>query len=198
MIKVGITGNIGTGKSIVCRIFETLGVPVFHADEEAKFFLLNEDVRQTLVLKFGKEILTDGIIDRQKLGIIVFDDDEALKFLNSVIHPLVKQSLMYWIKLHNNQHYILQEAAILFESGFNKEFDKIITVVSPPELAIRRVIERDQITRTDVEKRMKHQWDQDKKMELSDFIIFNDEKQMVVPQVLKIHNVIMGIIPLTG
>jgi len=192
MIKVGLTGNMGTGKSIVCRIFETLGVPVFHADEEAKKFLMNEDVRQTLVRKFGYEILADGIIDRQKLGIIVFEEAEALKFLNSVIHPLVKRGLMHWIMLHKYHHYIVQEAAILFESGFNKEFEKIITVVSPPELAIKRVMERDQITCTEVKKRMKHQWDQDKKRELSDFIVFNDEKQMVLPQVLKIHNELMG------
>lgn len=198
MIKVGLTGNIGTGKSTVCRIFETLKVPVFHADEEAKKFLTNENVKRSLVIKFGNRIITENIVDRKKLGDIVFSDDEALKFLNSIIHPMVKQHLLQWINLHKENHYIIQEAAILFESGFNKEFDKVITVVSPPELALKRVMERDQILQIEFEKRMKHQWDQDKKMGLSDFIIFNDEKQMVLPQILKIHNEIMGIILLTG
>ncbi len=187
MIKVGLTGNIGSGKSTVARIFKVLGVPVYHADEESKKFLNEPGIQQVLVHKFGKEILSGSIINRKILAEIVFAQSESLDFLNSILHPLVKNDLALWIKKNLHFPYIIQEAAILFESGFYKEFDKIITVTCPGKLAVKRVMDRDDVTMAEVHKRMQNQWEQDKKVELSDFIIDNSNNFLVTPQVLKIH-----------
>ncbi|MBC8486234.1 MAG: dephospho-CoA kinase [Bacteroidetes bacterium] len=186
MIKVGLTGNIGSGKSIVARIFEILGVPVFRADEVAKEFLFDSDVKAILKNKFGKKIFTGKNINRKALAEIVFNDKESLSFLNSVIHPLVKKSLEQWLDNNKDQKYIIQEAAILFESGFYKEFDKVITVASPENLAIKRVMERDGVGEEEVKNRQKNQWSQEKKIEMSDYIIYNDNTKLLIPQVLRI------------
>ncbi|MCD4789841.1 MAG: dephospho-CoA kinase [Bacteroidales bacterium] len=186
MIKVGLTGNIGSGKSIVARIFEILGVPVFRADEVAKEFLFDSDVKEILKNKFGKKIFTGKNINTKALAEIVFKDKESLSFLNSVIHPLVKKSLEQWLDNNKDQKYIIQEAAILFESGFYKEFDKVITVASPENLAIKRVMERDGVGEEEVKNRQKNQWSQERKVEMSDYIIYNDNTKLVIPQVLRI------------
>jgi dephospho-CoA kinase len=188
MIKVGLTGNIGTGKSIVSRIFETLGVPVYHADEIAKKFLLDRKIQQAIKDKFGEAVFTDGMIDRKKLASIVFNDQNALDYLNSLIHPKVHEDLKNWFDLQSVHPYVIHEAAILFESGFYKEFDKIITVTAPVEISISRVMQRDAVGKEAVEKRMRHQWRQEQKIELSHYIILNDENHLVIPQVLAIHN----------
>ena len=186
MIKVGLTGNIGSGKSIVARIFEILGVPVFRADEVAKEFLFDSDVKEILKNKFGKKIFTGKNINTKALAEIVFKDKESLSFLNSVIHPLVKKSLEQWLDNNKDQKYIIQEAAILFESGFYKEFDKVITVASPENLAIKRVMERDGVGEEEVKNRQKNQWSQERKVEMSDYNIYNDNTKLVIPQVLRI------------
>ncbi len=187
MIKVGLTGNIGTGKTVVAGIFEALGIPVFHADEEARKFFGDKEVITILTDRFGKQISVNNKIDRKKLASIVFQDKKALDFLNSIIHPLVRKELFAWLDRQGQHAYIMHEAAILFESGFYKEFDKVITIVSPVELTIKRVMARDNSGREAVEKRILNQWDQDKKIALSDFIIQNDERHLIIPQVLKIH-----------
>jgi dephospho-CoA kinase len=192
MIRVALTGNIGAGKSTVCRIFELLGVPVYHADAEAKKFLADSAIVGILVKQFNDVILTDSKIDRQKLAAVVFRDREALEFLNSVIHPLVREDLRKWIARNANVPYIIQEAAILFESGFDSEFDKIILVVSPHDLVLKRLRDRDGLSEKEIENRLIHQWDQDKKKGLSDFVIYNDEKHLVIPQVLEIHKKLMA------
>jgi dephospho-CoA kinase len=188
MIKVGLTGNIGSGKSTVTRIFETLGVPVYHADEEAKKFLTKKKIQLAINEKFGDTVFSGSTLDRKKLASIVFSDQNALAFLNSLIHPLVREHLKVWFDHHIQNSYVIQEAAILFESGFYREFDKIITVAAPVELAIQRVMHRDGIGKEEIEKRMHHQWEQERKIEHSNFIIYNDEDHLVIPQVLAIHN----------
>jgi len=192
-IKVGLTGNIGSGKSIVAGIFNTLGAPVYNADKEAKKFLINKVVQTELRKSFGSGIFEKEVIDKKKLAKIVFKNPEALTFLNSLIHPLVRDDLKIWIEKHSDFPYIIYEAAIIFESGFYKTFNKIITVTSPLELSINRVIKRDGIKREDVLARMKNQWKQDRKIKLSDFIINNDESDLVLPQVLKIHKDLLKI-----
>jgi dephospho-CoA kinase len=190
MIKVGLTGNMGSGKTTVARIFETLGVPVYHADEEAKKFLKTDDVVKKLSDRFGKHILTRKMPDRKKLAAIVFNDNKALAFLNSVIHPLVREDLKKWLDRNQSHSYVIHEAAILFESGFYLDFDKIITVTAPKKLSIQRLIERDKMNITGIEKRMQHQWEQERKIGLSDFVIVNDENYLVIPQVLEIHKIL--------
>jgi dephospho-CoA kinase len=188
MKKVGLTGNIGTGKSTVARIFETLGIPVFHADEVAKKLLTDESIKLAIQKKFGNTVFTNEIPDRKKLASLVFNDSEALTFLNSLIHPRVRKEFNLWFERQSNHPYVIEEAAILYETGIYKEFDKIITVVSPVDLAISRVMQRDGINREEVEKRMQNQWPQDKKVDLSSFVISNDENHLIIPQVLAIHH----------
>ncbi len=187
MIKIGLTGNIGSGKSTVARVFKVLGVPVYHSDEKAKEFLFTDEVKEKLMTKFGTSIFKGIEIDRKKLANIVFNDKEALDFLNSLIHPLVRKGFGDWCNLNNNVPYVIQEAAIMFESGFYKLFDKTIVVSCPEEIAIERVTKRDRVNELTVKERMKNQWDQEKKKELSDFIIYNDNEQLIIPQVLQIH-----------
>lgn len=187
MLKVGLTGNIGSGKSTIARIFEVLGVPVYHADEEAKKFLNQTDVVDKLQKHFGDSILRDGEIDRKELAEVVFNDPEALSYLNSLIHPLVKNDLHEWMKEQKHHEYIVQEAAILFESGFYKDFDKVILVSCSEELANKRVMERDGVSEEEVVKRRRNQWNEGKKKQLSDFIVKNEEDKLIIPQVLEIH-----------
>ena len=187
MIKIGLTGNIGSGKSTVARIFNVLGIPVYNSDEKAKEFLHTEEVKENLVMKFGPSILNGLEIDRRELANIVFNDKEALDFLNSMIHPLVRKDFEDWCISNNKVPYVIQEAAILFESGFDKLFDKTIVVSCPEEITVDRVMKRDKVSELAVKERMKNQWSQEKKKELSDFIVYNDNEQLLVPQVLKIH-----------
>lgn len=190
MIKVGLTGNIGSGKSTVASVFETLGVPVFHADVEAKKILSGKEVIDLLVNEFGSSILSGSLIDRGALAKIVFKDKDALTTLNSIIHPRVRKSLISWMETKQDYKYIIQEAAILFESGFNKFFDKTIVVSCPEEIAIRRVIERDGVDENDVKARIQNQWSEQRKVELADFVINNDGTRLVIPEVIEIHKIL--------
>ena len=192
MIKVALTGNIGCGKSIVARIFETLGIPVYHADIVARKFLDDPGVKQSLRSAFGEDIFNNEIINRKKLASIVFKDKSSLEFLNSLIHPKVKEDLHHWIESKNKFTYIVQEAAILFESGFYHEFDKIILVTCPVELALRRVMIRDNVSEEEVRHRQLNQWPQEQKLALSDFVIRNDEQELIIPQVLDIHTQLLA------
>lgn len=191
MIKVGLTGNIGTGKSTVAQIFESMGIPVYHADVEAKKMLEKAIVINEIVSRFGEGILVQDKIDRKKLADVVFNNPQKLEELNSIIHPLVKKDLEEFFQQKKAHPYVIQEAAILFESGFNMDFDKIILVTSSDELANKRVMLRDGVNISEVEQRRSNQWSQEKKIGLSDFIINNDESEMLLPQVLKIHEALL-------
>lgn len=189
MIKAGITGGIGSGKTTVCRIFEILGVPVYYADDKAKNILdSNSEVLNKVVEIFGSAILEDKKrIDRKKLAEIVFNDKEKLDLLNKIVHPAVARDFEDWCDEKRNYPYVLKEAAILFESGSYKSIDRIITVTAPVELRIQRVINRDSISREEVTSRMSRQMSDEEKISLSSFVIINDEQQLVIPQVLEIH-----------
>ncbi len=189
MIKVALTGNIGSGKSTVASIFESLHVPVFHADEEAKKFLLNDEVITEIVEKFGIEIQDTNFINRQKLAEIVFRNESKLDLLNAIIHPRVRKALHLWLDTKKSSPYVIQEAAILFESGFHKEFDKTVLVSCPQEIAIQRVMLRDEVSRENVLHRIENQWSEERKMAMSDYIIYNDDENMLIPQVLELHKI---------
>ena len=187
MIKVGLTGNIGSGKSMVSRIFEILGVPVFHADTEAKKFLTHPKVLTHLESAYGDVVVSNGVIDKKALAAIVFNDKIALDKLNGLIHPLVREAFFSWIETKKEYPYIIQEAAILFESGFNEFFDKVITVSCDEALAIKRVVERDGVSEAQVKERLQNQMSQDEKVAKSDFMILNNEDELIIPQVLEMH-----------
>lgn len=192
MLKIGLTGNIGSGKSIIAKIFALMQIPVYHADDEAKKFLTDNIVIKQLTNKFGSNILTDNKIDNRKLAAIVFNNKESLIFLNQLIHPMVKTDFEKWCNsLSDSCQYAIMEAAILFESGFDKYVDKIIMVTAPEEIRIERIIRRDNSTREEILKRMANQWEEDKKIKLSDFLINNDDISLLIPKVIEINKKII-------
>lgn len=189
MKKIGVTGGIGSGKSIVCEIFKTLGCKVYNADERAKMLLDNDvEIRRQIMLNFGEQVYQSGKADRKLLAAKVFNNTEALKTLNSIIHPAVSVDFHEWLQINSNQPYIIKEAAIMFESGANKQLDEVILVYASPEIRMKRVMQRDNITEDAVIARMKNQMSDDDKIKLSNYIIYNDGTQSLIKQVLTLHN----------
>ncbi len=187
-MKVGLTGNMGSGKTTVSSIFSALNIPIFYADEEAKSMYLREEVRDQVVDLTGEEILDpDGQINLKALGSIVFRDPEILQQLTRIIHPLVREEFNKWSFHHSKSPYVIHEAAIIFESGFGNEYDAVIHISCPEEIAIDRIIKRDHLSETQIRERIGFQMPDEKKASLSDFVIVNDGKTAVIPQVLKIH-----------
>ena len=186
MIKVGLTGGIGSGKTLVSTIFESLGFPVFNADNASKKILLRKSVKKKIISYFGSSILSKEKIDNRKLASFVFDNLESLVFLQSILHPLVKESYLRWLG-GQNSNVTIKEAAILFESGSYKDCDIIITISSYKELRVSRVMERDDVSENDVLDRMKNQYEDSKREKKSDFIIYNNEDKMLLPQVISIY-----------
>jgi dephospho-CoA kinase len=190
MLKIGITGGIGAGKSTVASIFKVLGVPVFDADATAKN-ILNTDLvlREQVIAAFGSESYKNGLLDRKYLATLVFNNPDQLAKLNALVHPATIKAAIAWAKQWEQQGspYILKEAALLFEAGTNEGLDYIIGVTAPKELRITRVMARDLVSREEVLNRMQHQLDDTEKMQRCDFVIENNEASLVIPQVLALH-----------
>lgn len=186
-MKVGITGGIGSGKTMVCRVFSKLGVPVFKSDEVARELMCrNDKVREQLICLFGKDIyLKNGDIDRNKLANIIFNDKIALKNVNQVVHPEVRKRFIEW-SAKQNAAYLVQESAILFENKLTEFYDKIIVVTAADQLRIDRAMKRDNHTRKQVLEKMKNQLPQEEKVRRADFVVDNNEDRLVIPQVLEI------------
>ena len=191
MLKIGLTGGIGSGKTTVAQVFENLGVPVFYADIEAKK-CMHSDVALIKQLKatFGNDIYVDRKLQNDRLASIIFNDDSALNTINRLVHPAVQRVFEEWFTTQTAS-YVLKEAAILFESGSDKELNQIVSVSAPDDLRKQRVMQRDGITESQVLERMSKQWDQSRKIELADFHIVNDEKQLLTPQVLEVHSLLL-------
>jgi dephospho-CoA kinase len=186
-LKIGLTGGIGSGKTTVAKIFELLGVPVYYADDASKrLYATNKDLMTDLKKHFGEDIYIDEQLNRSKLAAIVFNDAAKLDLLNSLVHPLTIKDAEEWMQQQTTP-YIIKEAALLFEAGSASVLDYIIGVSSPQPLRIKRVMERDGVGREEVLSRMQRQIDEESKMLLCDFIIKNDEQEMVIPQVLALH-----------
>lgn len=187
MLKIGLTGGIGSGKTTIAKIFELLKVPVYYADDASKrLYHTNKQLMAGLKKHFGEDIYTNEELNRSKLAAIVFNDAAKLELLNSLTHPITIKDAEDWMQ-QQTAPYLIKEAALLFEAGSAKGLDLIVGVSAPQELRIERVKERDGIDREAVLSRMKKQMDEEKKMGLCDFVIKNDEHQLVIPQVLKLH-----------
>jgi len=192
MIKAGLTGIMGSGKSTAARIFEVLGVPVFNADQAAKNLYSNPDTVREVITAFGSDILDDNHrIDFGKLSNVVFKDKTSNETINRIIHPKVKFLVESWFTNNSNYPMAIYESALLFESGFYELLDWKITVTAPLELCLQRIRERSNLSDDEILQRMSFQYSDEKKRKLSDAIIYNDEKQMLLPQVLRLYKSIL-------
>lgn len=172
---IGLTGGIGSGKTTIAKIFESLGIPVYISDLEAKRIMEEENVINQIKNEFGPTVLNGNQLDRGVLAKIVFEDHEKLKKLNNIVHPAVAEDFKNWVSHYQNRPFVIKETAILFEIGGQNYCDKTILVTAPIETRIRRVMERDQTSEDLVKKRMANQWLDEKKIPLADFIIHNVE-----------------------
>jgi dephospho-CoA kinase len=193
MIKVGLTGGIGSGKSIVGKIFSILKAPVYQADIAAKrLYDSDDELRNKLKSLFGEHLYESGTLDRKKLADIIFSNSENLKKINELVHPAVKKDFLKYISLlPDTTPYIIHEAAILYEAKIENMFDLIINVYAPENIRIKRVVDRENTTEKDVKQRIASQYSDELKIKLSNYSIINDDKTPVLPQILYIHGEIL-------
>lgn len=185
MIKLGITGGIGSGKSTVSEIFSLCGVPVYIADVESKKLVATSPViREQLIGLFGEELYKGGVLNKALLASHIFNDKEKLDKVNKIIHPEVKKDFEKWLEINHHHEIIVHEAAILFESGFDKFMDKILMVYTPVELRIQRTMARDNVPYDKVLERIQNQMPDEEKVKLSNFVIVNDDTRSLIGQVL--------------
>jgi dephospho-CoA kinase len=187
MLRIGLTGGIGSGKTTVAKVFEVLGVPVYYADDAAKR-LMNEDgeLKKAIISRFGEGAYTNGVINRFYLAAEVFYNSRKLEELNALVHPATLADSEKWMQQQTSP-YAIKEAALIFESNSEKYLDYVIGVSAPPALRIQRAMLRDNSTKEDVNARMNKQINEEIKMKRCDFLIINDEEQAVIPQVMILH-----------
>ncbi len=192
-LRIGLTGGIGSGKSTIARIFEVLGIPVYYADQEAKR-IMNEDeqLRRQIIQHFGEKAYRETGLDNKYLAGIVFNNRDKLELLNSFVHPATINDGERWMQQQKTP-YAIKEAALIFESSSQQHLDYVIGVSAPEPLRIHRTMQRDNISREAVLARMQKQIQEVIKMRLCDFIIYNDEQQLVIPQVMALHEKLVKI-----
>lgn len=194
MLKIGITGGIGSGKSTVAKLFEVLGIPVYYADDAAKQLMNeNDDLKQKIQKEFGNEAYSNRKLNRKYIADIVFANPEKLELLNSIVHPATLKDADEWMNKQTTP-YTIKEAALIFESGAQEQLDYVIGVYAPTPLRIQRTMQRDNISREEVMSRMNKQIDETIKMRLCDFVITNNEQQMVIPQVIELHRKLLTLV----
>jgi len=193
MVNIGLTGGIGSGKTTVAKIFELLGIPVYYADDAAKR-IMNEDeeLKAGIQKHFGKEAYKNGELDRSYLSAKVFTDPFQLEILNSLVHPATIRDAGKWMSQQKTS-YTIKEAALIFESGSAEHLDYVIGVYAPVKLRIKRAMERNHMTYDDVIQRMNKQLDENMKMKLCDFVIYNDEEHLLIPQVIELHQKLLSL-----
>jgi dephospho-CoA kinase len=193
ILKIGLTGGIGSGKSVVATIFEQLGIPILNADQLAKDIMQHDQgVKQNIIAAFGSDAYINNLPNKEFIANIVFKDPFQLAVLNSIVHPATIAASIEWA---SKQHvpYVIKEAALFFESGSSEGLDGIIGVYAPTSLRIQRVMKRDNLTREQVLQRMNHQIDEALKMKLCDWVITNDEQELIIPQVIQLHEKLLGL-----
>lgn len=188
MLKVGVTGGIGSGKSTVCRILQTLGVPVYYADTRSKMLYYKPAICKKVTELLGPEAYQeDGEPDKSFIAGKVFNDKSLLRSLEGILHPAVQDDFEEWVStIPADTPYLCKEAALLFEAGTYKKLDSLVVVVAPLELRKARVTSRDNHTESEFMARLEKQWTDEQRLDLADFVIYNDEKQMLIPQVLEL------------
>lgn len=190
MKRIGITGNIGSGKSLVCKIFNHLGINTFFSDEETKKLYLLPDIKEQILNYFNDEVyFKDGSLNKKLLSYHLFRNHKALQFIEEILYPKLNATFDKWCE-RQTTNYVLFESAILFEKKFSDQFEKIIFVSAPEDIRLQRTMLRDRCNEENVRARMRLQWDEDTKKAESDFIIFNDGDKMLIPQVLEIHKIL--------
>ena len=196
MLKIGLTGNMGSGKTTVSKIFEILGITVFYADDEAKKVMVTDQILINAIKSaFGAiSYFDDGTLNRKHIASIVFNNDTELKKLNSLVHPAVFRAFDEWLKNFDDVPYVLKEAALLFESDSYRFCDYTIMVQAPLDTRIKRVMKRNGLTLNEVERRNSNQFSEEKKTQLADYIIKNDDTQLVIPQVLELHSGFLSLV----
>jgi len=187
---IGLTGGIGSGKTTIANYFKEMGVPVYIADDGAKRVMQSQNIIQQIKTTFGDSLFENQVLNRSKLAEVVFNNAEKLAKLNAIVHPAVKQDFEFWLQENKNFQYVVYEAAILFESGRYKDCDVIITVTAPEEIRIERVLKRDNTTREQVLSRMKMQWNDEKRISLSNFVINNSNLKIAREEVVKILKIL--------
>ena len=187
-LRVGITGGIGAGKSLICKIFQILGVPLYDADSRAKWLMGHDvDLGREIQATFGQQSFVNNELDRQYLAKLVFNNKTALTQLNGMVHPAVAKEFKQWVNAQN-ANYVMKEAALLIESGSYKSLDSLIVVVAPEPIRINRVVDRDpHRSQKDVQNIIANQISDTERIEHADYIIQNDESALIVPQVIQIH-----------
>lgn len=186
---VGLTGGIGSGKTTVAKLFETMGCPVYNSDEKAKELYYNPEIKKAVCQLLGAEAyINEKEIDKNYIAQKVFNNKDLLNQLNVIIHPAVKQDFINFKNKFSPQTLIIKETALLFEASINKELDYSILVTAPTELKISRVLKRSGIPKTEIEARMNAQWNDERKAQMANFIITNDDKSALIPQVITVFN----------
>lgn len=194
-IQIGVTGGIGSGKSVICRIFNNLDVPAYDADSRAKAVMTTDGIVISKIKKEfgGLSYHVDGTLNRKHLAETVFNDPERLKTLNELVHPRVGEDYKQWLNANRSRRYVLKEAALLFEAGSHTVLDKIIVVYAPVELRIKRVLKRDSHrNETQVKAIIASQMSDEEKVKMADYVITNDEQSLVIPQVLELHKLFLS------
>lgn len=192
MIIIGLTGGIGSGKSTVAKVFETLHIPVFYSDDVAKKAYLDNDIRRAIIEKFGADVLTENGVNKEKMRELIFSQPEALLFINQLIHPWVAEEFKKFIASNKRAPYVIKEAAILIESGGYKDCDKIILITAPENQRIARVSLRDNISDEKVRERIALQMPDTEKMKYADYTWKNDNHESLLKQILLFDNMIKG------
>ncbi len=192
LLRVGITGGIGSGKSVVCQVFSALGIPVFKADDAARFLMNNdEELKLRIKALLGESVYVAGALNSAAVSAIIFSNPEKLAQLNGMVHPATIAYAERWIT-EQVSPYIIKEAAIFFESGSNKGIDVMVGVYCPMELRIARAMKRSNLTREKVEDIVAKQMNEEEKMKLCDFVITNDDVTAILPQVLDLHDKLLN------
>ncbi len=192
VFKLGVTGGIGSGKTTVCKVFNILGIPVFSADFEARLIMDNNpSVKNNINSAVGRDMYQNGLLDRAELASMIFNDKTLLSKVNSIVHPVVFESFIAW-SAKQTAPYVIMEAAILFESGASKLVDRVLTIVTPMEERIERMLRGNKLTRQQILERINNQTDDDTRVRNSDYVIYNSENDLILPAILKVHEEIIN------